>query len=340
MPKSKTLILLIATVLTVSCGQGHAHRDGAPVFTDEVRLPMTPVKDQGRSSLCWVYAMLATIESEHIGQGDSVNLSADYVARQWISRLTRECFFSGGAREVSLRGMMTMLPPLISKDGLMAYDAYHGDGTDYDALCRRMTRLAATAPTLRILESRMSSVLDEHIGAAPQRVYMLGAEYTPEEFAHSVCRRGEYTALTSFTHHPFGERFVLEVPDNRMGDSFLNVPIDTLVRLVTSSLRAGHPVCWEGDISERGFDFFRGTATLPHGRTTQAARQRAFERRLTTDDHCMALVGIAHDRRGHRFFIAKNSWGTDNPYGGLMYLSEDYLRMKTIAVMLKTPDTP
>ena len=28
------------------------------------------------------------------------------------------------------------------------------------------------------------------------------------------------------------------------------------------SIRAGHPVCWEGDISDSGFSFSRGTATL------------------------------------------------------------------------------
>ena len=50
-------------------------------FTVELRLPTTPVKDQGSSSLCWVYGMLATLETEHIMRGDSVNLSPDYVAR-------------------------------------------------------------------------------------------------------------------------------------------------------------------------------------------------------------------------------------------------------------------
>ena len=49
----------------------------------------------------------------------------------------------------------------------------------------------------------------------------------------------------------------------------------------------------------------------------------------------MALIGLAHDKQGHRFYIAKNSWGTDNPYGGLMYLSENYIRMKTVAVVVK-----
>ena len=30
----------------------------------------------------------------------------------------------------------------------------------------------------------------------------------------------------------------------------------------------------------------------------------------------------------------KNSWGKDNPYGGLMYMSEEYLKLKTVAVVM------
>ena len=74
---------------------------------------------------------------------------------------------------------------------------------------------------------------------------------------------------------------------------------------------------------------------MPEGtKATQEERQRLFDRRQTTDDHCMELCGLARDRKGQRFFIAKNSWGTDNPFGGMMYISRDYIRMKTIAIVI------
>ena len=38
---------------------------------------------------------------------------------------------------------------------------------------------------------------------------------------------------------------------------------------------------------------------------------------------------------GKRYYIAKNSWGTGNQYGGLMYLSEQYVMMKTVAIVVK-----
>ena len=72
----------------------------------------------------------------------------------------------------------------------------------------------------------------------------------------------------------------------------------------------------------------------PDAIVSQASRQHGFETYKTTDDHCMAIVGIARDAQGKSYFIMKNSWGTDNPFQGLMYMSEDYFRQKTIALFM------
>lgn len=335
--KKHAAILLLAAIAAASCRQARDEK-AAPTeaFTTEVRLAATPVKNQGSSTLCWAYAMLATIETEHIMMGDSVNLSPDYAARCLLADEARRCFLSAGKSGITLRGTAPQLLRVIAEYGIMPYDSYNAPRLNYNALARRLRLATATSRTLAAADSTVQAMLNERVGWLPRAVYMLGAEYTPREFAHSVCMRGEYTALTSFTHHPFGEEFVLEVPDNRTGELFLNVPIDELMRRIEHSLRTGHPVCWEGDVSEPGFSFAKGTAVLPAGKPcTQAARQADFERLRTTDDHCMCLIGIARDRHGRRFFIAKNSWGTANPYGGMMYLSEDYVRMKTIAVVMK-----
>lgn len=329
--------LLFSALTLASCRPEQKPAAAAKeTFTDEVRLAFTPVKNQGSSSLCWAYAMLATIETEHIMMGDSVNLSPHYAARCLLADEVRRCFLSKGRLGINMRGTAPRLLRLIAEYGIMPYDSYNAPQLNYNALARRLQMATGTSRTLSAADSAAEGMLNEYIGHLPRAVYMLGAEYTPCEFAHSVCMRGEYSALTSFTHHPFGEEFVLEVPDNRSGEMFLNVPIDELMSRIERSLRAGHPVCWEGDVSEPGFSFARGTAVLQAGKPcTQAARQAEFERLGTTDDHCMELIGIARDSKGRRWFIAKNSWGTANPYGGLMYLSADYVRMKTIAVVVK-----
>ena len=329
----KTVFLFLSFLVLISCGKQRGKVNvSEEKFTVELRLPTTPVKDQGSSSLCWVYAMLATLETEHIMRGDSINLSPDYVARMYLSeQADRHRLLPNKVAKnmpsITTRGMCTMALDLIQTYGLQHYDAYrHKLDMDYNVLCRKLDYGNDT-----------EKLLDKYIGPLPNQVFMLGALYTPLEFAHSVCTDDEYVALTSFTHHPYGQRFPLEVPDNYFHNTFLNVPLDTMMNRIVQSLRAGHPVCWEGDISEPGFLFGDGFAVLKYEdkKMTAERRQAAFEAHRTTDDHVMEIVGLAHDQHGRRFFLCKNSWGTANRYHGFMFLSENYVRMKTIAVVLR-----
>ena len=329
----KTVFLFLSFLVLISCEKQRGKVNvSEEKFTVELRLPTTPVKDQGSSSLCWVYAMLATLETEHIMRGDSVNLSPDYVARMYLSeQANRRRLLPNKVVQkeagITTRGMCTMALDLIQTYGLQHYDAYrHKPNMDYNVLCRKLDYGNDT-----------EKLLDRYIGPLPNQVFMLGALYTPLEFAHSVCTDDEYIALTSFTHHPYGQRFPLEVPDNYFHNTFLNVPLDTMMNRIVHSLRSGHPVCWEGDTSEPGFLFGEGYAVLKNEKkkVTAERRQASFEARRTTDDHVMEIVGLAHDQHGRRFFLCKNSWGTANRYHGFMFLSENYVRMKTIAVVLR-----
>jgi bleomycin hydrolase len=48
----------------------------------------------------------------------------------------------------------------------------------------------------------------------------------------------------------------------------------------------------------------------------------------------MAIVGIAHDEEGGKYFIMKNSWGTDGPYKGLEYVSFDDFKDQTRTLVM------
>lgn len=333
----KILFGLLGLVMIISCGRPLTRKPVRSEFCNDVIIKTTPVLDQGHSPLCWVYAMLATIESEHLMQSDSVHLSVDYLARMMLKDEATHFYFNRDNSQVSMRGMASMVFDLMAMYGMLPYDSYYNqEPVDYPVVARTIQQIARASTSLRQMDRRVDKVLDEQIGYLPGTIMMLGARYTPLEFAHSVCRPEEYLSLTSFSHHPFGKPFILEVPDNQMRDHFLNVPIDTLMHTVVHALKHGHPVCWEGDISKPGFDFQRGVAVLQNDKADydQLDRQRTFETFRTTDDHCMELCGLAHDRQGRRFFIAKNSWGNGNPFGGFMYLSYQYVKLKTIAVYI------
>ena len=76
--------MVVLAVALAGCGKPSKPTTARQVFTSVVVIKTTPVKDQGRSSLCWMYGMLATIETEHISRGDSIHLSVRYGMRKLI----------------------------------------------------------------------------------------------------------------------------------------------------------------------------------------------------------------------------------------------------------------
>lgn len=338
---NRLFVILTTLVLWASCTEKKVRKPSSNPFTTEVLLKTTPVKDQGTSTLCWAYAMLATIETNRLMQGDSVHLSPFYAGRMLLEEQAQRYYLTQGKQKVSTRGMSTALLHLIEQYGMLAYDTYP-DKSDVSiaAVERQVMKQADMAMAykkgLQALQTDVSDLLDSSMGFKPRYQFMGGAEYTVQQFGRSVYRPGDYVPITSWTHQPFGKPMVLETPDNHYLDSYLNLPIDNMMSLIEGSIRKGYAVCWEGDISEKGFSFQQGVAILkPHPQTiTQETRQHLYEQLQTTDDHCMAVIGLARSKKGKKYFILKNSWGTNNAFGGLLYMSYDYMKLKTLCVIL------
>ena len=121
-------VLIFAIALLVGCTDGK--RDavsgtaGQYAFTDDIRLKTTPVKDQQNAELGWAYAMLATIETERLMQGDSVNLSPIYSVRRYIEEQAMDCYLRNTKAGISLRGFPSMLLAHLQQYGAMSFDAY------------------------------------------------------------------------------------------------------------------------------------------------------------------------------------------------------------------------
>lgn len=346
-----TVLAVCWLVALVSCNSGGSDSNGSSDSDNSLTKDMeividkcngyTPIKNQGRNSNCWMYGMLAAIETEHISRGDSIHLSVRYGMRKLIEDATAVRYMSNGHNGRSTRGMAQDALSIIERHGAMPYDAYSGGDCDiaYSPSLRTAYRLADKGVRLKMgLGKVMADVnrsLDSALGPCPPRVFMLGAEYSKGEFGRSVCAPEEYVALTSCTHHPFFEMMTIESGDNYEHHQQLNVPLDLLRSIILYAVENGHGVCWQGDISEPGFSFKMGIARLGKGHTlSQERRQKELESMETTDDHCMAIIGRAHDTKGTRYLIMKNSWGIDNPYKGLMMVSEDYALMKSMVVIV------
>ena len=82
-------------------------------------------------------------------------------------------------------------------------------------------------------------ILDTYLGERPEKFKYNGKKYTPTEFAeHLGLNMDDYVLITSFSHHPFYEKFVLEVPDNWSWGEAYNLPLDELVSRCPSRMGA------------------------------------------------------------------------------------------------------
>ena len=167
-----------------------------------------------------------------------------------------------------------------------------------------------------------------------------------------------YVSLTSFTHIPFYESFILNIPDNFSNGSFYNVPLDEFMQSIDHALENGFTVTLDCDVSELSFSSKQGVAVIPAQSEnvklsvlgpeeekviTQQYRQDEFENYNTTDDHLMHITGKAKDQNGTIYYKVKNSWGTDvnrTAYDGYVYMSASYIRLKAISVLMHKDGIP
>lgn len=328
-------------------------------FTIDKSLEHTEVKSQDQTGTCWCFATCSFIESELMRQGKGKHeLSEMFIVKNvykekaynYIQRQGKANFSEGALAHdfISAAGKYGLMPDEIYT-GLLDNNQQHNH-SEMAAILEAMLKAYTSQrkPGTRWDEA-FAAVLDTYLGTAPSQFSYREKDYTPQSFAKSLGFNGDdYVNITSFSHHPFGRPFVLEIPDNFSNGSFQNVPIDDLVATIDNALDSGYTVAWDGDVSERGFASGSGLAVLPTPdrndamqvpgteiEVTQEMRQATFEDQTTTDDHLMHLVGRVHDQLGNKYYIIKNSWGPGaGPYNGYLYMSEAYVRLKTIAILV------
>lgn len=225
----------------------------------------------------------------------------------------------------------------------------------------------------------VNSLLDIYLGPVPSNFTYEGNNYTPQSFASEMgINPDDYVEITSFSHFPFYTKAPIEVIDNWAHQHFYNVPVDELIEIMDYALQNGYTVNWDGDVSEKGFSHVNGVAInpsvdapvddysttdrarfenmsdneildeafkfeqpFPEVDVTQAIRQTGYENFTTTDDHLMHVTGIKEDQNGTKYYITKNSWGTErNAFGGYLNMSESYVKAKTIFIMVHKDAIP
>ena len=222
-----------------------------------------------------------------------------------------------------------------------------------------------------------NAILDVYLGELPDSFEIEGKSFDAKGYADELgIYPDDYIEITSYSIYPYYEKVLLEIPDNWSDDFYYNVPVDVMIDVMDEALKNGYSISWDGDVSDRGFSHRNGIAILPEKdvesldgtererweKLTAAEKgkelysfkkpgsekiisqemwQQHFDNYTSTDDHLMHLTGIVKDQFGTKYYITKNSWDDDsNKKGGYLYMSESYVRLNTVAIMVHKDAVP
>ena len=349
-----------------------ASAQGTKTFTTVEEIPITSVKNQYRSGTCWDFATLGYFESEILRKtGRVYDLCEMFVVNKDYLDCATHYVRMHGYSQISEGGSCDDVLEVILRHGICPEEAMPAPGSltgdslaNFKVFFPELERVVSgivwsegkpelnrftteeqaplrnKAPKPGWQES-VQNVIDKYVGKCPETFVYGGKTYTPQSFAQSLgLDFDEYVSLTSYTHHPFNEWFVIEAPYKwRLKPSY-NIPIEQLMTVLDKALDAGYTVAWGGDVSG---DFQRraGIAELSGGVVpTQELRQQQWDNWDFTYDHVMLIYGKAVDEQGKPYYLVKNSWGNSGPYKGIWYMSRDYIALNTTYLFLNRNALP
>ncbi len=388
----KKLLIISISILFLSIGSKVNSQDVKPegyIFTPLKEIKHTPVKNQSSTGTCWIFSGIGFLEAEMLRVGKpEVDLSEMYISKNAYSDKADKYVRMQGTINYAGGGSFWDVIETIKKYGITPEEAFkglnygedhhvHGELDDaskayLDAIIKNPNRKLSTA-----WKKGFEGILDAYLGENPKSFLCNGKDYTPASFAASLgLNLDDYVYITSFSHHPFYNKFILEVPDNWAAKEAYNLPIDEFGQVFDYAVDNGYTIAWASDISEKGFSYKNGVAVVPDvnltemsdsdkakwtGLTdkekdaqlftfdkpafektiTQELRQAGFDNFQTTDDHGMLIVGTAKDQNGKVYFKIKNSWGTaGSKYNGYFYASKAFILYKTTSIMVNKNAIP
>lgn len=332
------------------------------------------VENQYRSSTCWSFSSNSFLESELLRMGkDPVDISEMFIVWNTYRDKAEKYVRMHGNFNFGPGGAFHDVFYVAKNYGLMPEEAYPGllKGEEFpvhmemDDMLKAMVDVVVKNPNRKLTnewKGAVEGVLDAYLGEKPDKFDYKGKTVTPRQFADNLgVNWDDYVEIGSFTHHPFYEKFIIEIPDNWMLDEIYNVPLNELQEIMEYALSKGYSFAWGADVSERGFSWKHGVAIVPENDwnsdekeiadsllsnpvknkvITQEYRQQEFDNYNTQDDHGMHITGLCKDENGTKYYIVKNSWGTKNDAEGFIYASEAYVLLKTIDIMVHKDAIP
>jgi len=343
-----TVLLMTAANAQENLRRGSKAQDIQKTFTIIKELPITCIKNQNRSGTCWDFATLGFFESEILRKtGKVYDLCEMFVANRDYMDCAGHYVRMHGFSQFTQGGSCDDVLEVIRRYGICPENAMPAPGSltgdslanfnefipELEKMVDRIALKDDSSP-MEHWQDSVLAIIEKYIGSCPESFVYEGKTYTPKSFAESLgLNLDDYVSLTSYTHHPFGQWFVIEALYKwRLKPSY-NIPLEQLMDILDKALDAGYVVAWGGDVTG---DFYRsGLAMLPDDVVpTQELRQEQWDNWRFTYDHVMLIYGKAVDEKGKPYYLVKNSWGQTGDYKGTWYMSRDYMKLNTTYLFL------
>ena len=214
-------------------------------FTHVKEISCTPIKNQQETGTCWSFATASFLESElmRMGKGEH-NLSEMYVVRNIYSDKALNYVLRQGNANFSQGSLAHDLLRIVAKNGIVPESVYSGkvgniDYHDHTELEKGLKGYLDGIRKTKSLSSRwkvaFESILDAYLGPVDAEFTYNGRKFTSSSFAEYLeINTKDYINITSFDHHPFGEKFILEIPDNYSNGLYYNMKLDDLMANVAN----------------------------------------------------------------------------------------------------------
>lgn len=375
--KFNSLFLFCAASLQIIAQPTTNRKDSEYRFSTVKNLEATPVQNQNQTSTCWSFSSLSFFESEliRLGKGREFNLSEMFVVNKVYSLKADNFIRMHGKTNFGEGGGFPDAIQVLRQCGIVPEEVYSGKKEQkaphnhhlLETTLSNILRPTAQEETQKIdfsfLHNTVAATVDEFLGKTPEKFDYKGKSYTPRTYADATgLNPDDYIFLTSFSHHPFYEAFVLEIPDNWNWQKVYNLPLAEFSEVMRNAIQTGYTIAWGADVSEKGFMRADGLAIVPEKpfsemteeerkslatkpvkqlSMTQELRQKAFDNYETQDDHGMHITGLVKDQYETNYYVVKNSWGREsNQCDGYFFASESYVLYKTTSIMLHKKALP
>ena len=369
---NKTIFILAAFLICSSLNAQTAAKDDYQ-FKNVYNVTCTDVKSQGQTGTCWSFSTISFLESEVAKvKGSPVDLSDMFpVWHTYLAKAQKYLRYQGKVN-FSQGSLSHDVIDVLMDHGAVPESAFAGKrdekgGFNHNALEKELKSFLDKCIKEKNVPTdwkvQFENIMETHMGRPQEKFEYEGKSYTPKTFAKDYLKlnAGNYVSYASFLHHPFGAKFVLEVPDNFSDGKFHNVPVEKLSAIVDNAISKGYTVAWDCDVSERGFSAQQGLAILPAAETAETSkndmnnffskpheqmqvtdemRQAEFDTYELTDDHLMQIIGISQDQLGNEYYVVKNSWGKIGPFNGYIYVTKAYFDMNTISIVVNRNAVP